>query len=85
MTPPPSVVPVPASTSAAASQFPDVTGLGARDALAVLSRLGLTAQLYGSGLVVDQSPAAGEPLDSGVTVVLTLERRVDGTATAEAP
>jgi cell division protein FtsI (penicillin-binding protein 3) len=85
VTPPPSIVPVPASASASASLFPDVTGLGARDALAVLSRLGVTAQLHGSGLVVDQSPAAGEPLDSGVTVVLTLERRVDGTASAEAP
>jgi hypothetical protein len=85
VTPPPSVVPVPASASASASPFPDVTGLGARDALAVLSRLGLTPQLRGSGLVVEQSPAPGEPIDSGVTVVLTLERRVDRVESTEAP
>jgi len=82
--PPPSLVPVPATSSTSASQFPDVTGLSARDALAVMSRLGLTAQLRGSGVVVDQSPAPGEPLDSGVTVVLTLERRLDRVST-EAP
>jgi membrane peptidoglycan carboxypeptidase len=85
VTPPPSLVPVPATASTSASQFPDVTGLSARDALAVMSRLGLTAQLRGSGLVVDQSPAPGEPLDSGVAVVLTLERRVDRVVNIEAP
>jgi cell division protein FtsI (penicillin-binding protein 3) len=85
VTPPPSLVPVPATASISASQFPDVTGLSAREALAVISRLGLTAQLRGSGLVVDQSPAPGEPLDSGVAVVLTLERRVDRVVNTEAP
>jgi cell division protein FtsI/penicillin-binding protein 2 len=85
VTPPPSVVPVPPSANGSASPFPDVTGLGAREALAVLSRLGLTAQLRGSGLVVEQSPAPGEPIDSGVTVVLTLERRVDRVESTEAP
>jgi membrane peptidoglycan carboxypeptidase len=85
VTPPPSLVPVPATANTSASQFPDVTGLSARDALAVLSRLGLTAQLHGSGLVVDQSPAPGEPLESGVAVVLTLERRVDRVVSTEAP
>ena len=75
---------MPASTISA-SHFPDVTGLSARDALAVMSRFGLTAQLRGSGLVVDQSPAPGEPLDFGVSVVLTLERRVDGVVSTEAP
>ncbi|HEU4692478.1 MAG TPA: penicillin-binding protein, partial [Vicinamibacterales bacterium] len=85
VTPPPSLVPVPATSSSSASQFPDLTGLSARDALAVMSRLGLAAQLRGSGLVVDQSPAPGEPLDSGVAVVLTLERRVDRGVNTEAP
>jgi membrane peptidoglycan carboxypeptidase len=83
-TPPPSLVHVPVSASAPAS-FPDVTGLSARDALAVMSRLGLTAQLRGSGLVVEQSPAPGEPIAPGATVVLILERRVDRVATADAP
>jgi beta-lactam-binding protein with PASTA domain len=59
--------------------------LSARDALAVMSRLGLTAQLRGSGLVVEQSPAPGEPIAPGATVVLILERRVDRVATADAP
>jgi cell division protein FtsI (penicillin-binding protein 3) len=85
VTPPPSLVPVPATSSSSASQFPDLTGLSARDALAVMSRLGLAAQLRGSGLVVDQSPAPGEPLDAGVTVVLTLARRVDRVANTDAP
>jgi beta-lactam-binding protein with PASTA domain len=47
--------------------------------------MGLTAHLRGTGLVVEQSPAAGEPLDSDSTVVLTLERRVDRVASTEAP
>ena len=58
----------------------------ARSRSACCAALGCTAQLRGAGLVVDQWPAPGTPLDSGVTVVLTLERRpVDRVASAEAP
>jgi membrane peptidoglycan carboxypeptidase len=70
----------------AVSTFPDLTGMSAREALNVLARLGYTARLRGAGLVVDQSPAPGAPLDSDATAVLTLERRLpDELANAEAP
>ena len=68
------------------SQVPDLTGLSAREALRMLAALGCTAQLRGTGLVVDQWPAPGTALDSGVTVVLTLGRRpAERVASAEAP
>jgi cell division protein FtsI (penicillin-binding protein 3) len=74
------------AVSASPSQVPDLTGLSAREALAILTRLGCAAQLRGAGLVVDQWPAAGSPLDSGATVVLTLARRpIERIASAEAP
>ncbi len=73
------------STGTGTSEFPDLTGLSAREALRVLARLGFTAQLRGTGLVVDQIPPPGSPLDADVTVVLTLERRPDRLASAEAP
>jgi len=59
----------------AGSSFPDLTGLGAREALAMLSRLGYTARLQGAGLVVDQWPGPGSALDPSETVVLRLARR----------
>ena len=68
------------------SQVPDLTGLSAREALRMLVALGCTAQLRGTGLVVDQWPAPGTALDSGVSVVLTLGRRpAERVASAEAP
>jgi cell division protein FtsI (penicillin-binding protein 3) len=57
--------------SGQAGVFPDLTGMGAREALRVLARLGLTAKLEGTGLVEDQEPAAGTPIDAS-TVVATL-------------
>jgi cell division protein FtsI (penicillin-binding protein 3) len=53
---------------------PDVTGLGAREALRVLLKRGLRARLSGDGIVVAQVPAAGEPLEPGTTCRLTLDR-----------
>jgi beta-lactam-binding protein with PASTA domain len=38
---------------------PNVVGLSARQALAVFARLGLTAQLRGTGFVISQEPASG--------------------------
>jgi hypothetical protein len=71
---PPSIIPIggPAGSTAL---FPDVTGMSARDALRTLARLGLSARLRGTGLVVGQQPAAGTPIDSRVTVLLRLERQ----------
>ncbi|HZL93883.1 MAG TPA: penicillin-binding protein, partial [Vicinamibacterales bacterium] len=74
------------AASASTSQVPDLTGLSAREAVATLTRLGCAAQVRGAGLVVDQWPAAGSPLDSSATVVLTLARRpIERIASAEAP
>jgi cell division protein FtsI/penicillin-binding protein 2 len=53
---------------------PDVTGLGAREAIRVLLKRGLRARLSGDGVVVAQVPAAGEPLEPGTTCRLTLDR-----------
>jgi cell division protein FtsI (penicillin-binding protein 3) len=57
-----------------ASVFPDLTGLSARDAVRVLARLGLAARVHGRGVVVEQHPSAGEPLDSSGAATLWLGR-----------
>jgi cell division protein FtsI (penicillin-binding protein 3) len=59
-----------------ASLVPDLRGMSARDALRTLAKLGMGARLRGKGLVVEQTPAAGTPLDRGVTCTLVLEREV---------
>jgi cell division protein FtsI (penicillin-binding protein 3) len=53
---------------------PDVRGLGAREAVRRLARLGLVARLTGDGIVIDQDPAAGTPLAPGRACRLWLER-----------
>jgi membrane peptidoglycan carboxypeptidase len=69
-----------------AEVFPDLTGLSAREATAILTRLGYTARLRGAGLVVEQTPEPGAPLESSTTAVLTLERRAaDLESSAGAP
>ena len=80
------LVPLTDTVSTSTSEVPDLTGLSAREALSVLARLGCTAQLRGGGLVAAQWPPPGTPLDTSMSVVLTLERRpVDDAAGAEAP
>ncbi len=54
--------------------MPDVTGLGARDATRVLTQLGLTVRPRGTGVVVTQFPAAGEPIEPGTVTQLHLDR-----------
>jgi membrane peptidoglycan carboxypeptidase len=44
---------------------PDVVGLSARQALVVFARLGLTAQLRGTGFVISQEPAPGTAVRPG--------------------
>ena len=41
-----------------------------------VTRLGMTARLRGAGIVVDQQPSPGSPIERGTTATLTLERRV---------
>jgi cell division protein FtsI (penicillin-binding protein 3) len=55
--------------------FPDLTGMSARDALRVLAQLGMTARLQGTGVVTQQYPPPGEPIESASTVVLKLGRQ----------
>jgi len=70
----PNVVAIPASMTE--TGLPDLRGMSAREALRELARLGLTARMQGIGVVVDQSPVAGSPLEPGGTCTLVLNRRV---------
>lgn len=71
---PPRIVPL-GGSAAAITEFPDLTGMSARDVVRVLAQLGLTAKVRGTGVVTQQHPRAGEPIESVSTVVLTLERQ----------
>jgi cell division protein FtsI (penicillin-binding protein 3) len=67
----PAVVPLGAGAD---TGLPDLSGLSARDALRELARLGLTARIEGTGVVVRQHPPAGAPLEPGGTATLVLDR-----------
>jgi len=54
--------------------LPDLRGLSAREALRVLTKIGLTARLSGNGVVASQQPAPGTPIEPGMSCVLKLER-----------
>jgi cell division protein FtsI (penicillin-binding protein 3) len=56
--------------------MPDVTGLSAREAVRVLTRIGLTVRPRGAGVVARQTPPAGEPIDPGSWTLLELQRTV---------
>ena len=70
----PNVVTIPATMTE--TGLPDLRGMSAREALRELARLGLTARMEGTGVVVDQNPVAGSPLEPGATCTLVLNRRV---------
>jgi cell division protein FtsI (penicillin-binding protein 3) len=70
----PVVIPTLARTGGQAV-MPDVRGLSARDAVRVLSDLGLTVDLLGSGIVTGQTPVAGQPVASGESSHLELLKR----------
>jgi len=55
--------------------LPDLRGLSARDALRELARLGLTARMAGAGVVIEQDPAPGTPIEPGGACTLLLNRR----------
>lgn len=52
---------------------PDVTGMGARDAVFLLESRGLRVKLRGRGHVIQQSYPAGKPTSKGAECILTLE------------
>lgn len=54
--------------------MPDMTGASGREALRVLTELGLHVRLEGSGVVVTQSIQPGQPLERGASCVLWLAR-----------
>ncbi len=54
--------------------MPDLRGLSAREAVRVLTRLGLPAHVRGSGVVVAQKPAAGAAIDETAGCELWLDR-----------
>lgn len=60
--------------------MPDVRGLGARKALRIVARLGLTARLRGDGIVVTQSPEPGTPVERGAACELRLRRQMPAPA-----
>lgn len=69
----PTVVPMPANMED--TGLPDLRGMSAREALHELARLGLTARMQGAGIVVEQDPPAGTPIEAGATCTLVLNRK----------
>jgi cell division protein FtsI (penicillin-binding protein 3) len=60
--------------------FPDLRGLSAREALHALAQLGMTPKVRGHGQVTAQDPAAGSPIDIGITATLWLDRQTAAAA-----
>ena len=56
--------------------MPDVTGLSVREAVRVLTNVGLTVRPRGAGFVARQTPTAGEPIDQGSWTLLELQQAV---------
>ncbi len=54
--------------------MPDLVGLSAREALRRVARLGVSAKVQGSGLVVAQYPEAGQTVAVGGACTLMLDR-----------
>jgi cell division protein FtsI (penicillin-binding protein 3) len=53
--------------------IPDVTGMGAKDAVYLLERRGLKVRLHGRGAVKSQSYPAGRDIVAGSECILTLK------------
>ncbi|NVO20067.1 MAG: transpeptidase family protein [Bacteroidetes bacterium] len=60
------------SLDASAHSIPNVTGMGARDAIYLLEKLGLHVRMTGIGLVRKQSLAPGSTATEGNTILLEL-------------
>ena len=54
--------------------MPDVRGVSAREALRLLGAVGLSMRVEGTGVVVTQLPAPGEPFERGAWGLLRLSR-----------
>src|SRR5262245_22256105 len=75
--------PLPAAEMEAAGSFseaaivevPDLRGKSMRTALTEVSKLGLQLGTFGSGLVLEQSPAPSSKVEPGSKVMIKLSRR----------
>jgi membrane peptidoglycan carboxypeptidase len=65
--------------------MPDLTGLPAREAVRIMTKIGLTVRVAGSGFVVRQSPAAGAPVDAGGRGTVELRRTLSTRVTEDEP
>jgi cell division protein FtsI (penicillin-binding protein 3) len=54
--------------------LPELRGLGGREALRMLAKLGLSARVSGDGVVLEQDPPAGTPVEPGANCRLALGR-----------
>ena len=57
-------------------RLPELRGLSGREAMRVLARLGIGVRISGDGLVVDQFPLPGTPVDPGAWCRLSLSRSI---------
>jgi cell division protein FtsI (penicillin-binding protein 3) len=80
----PAIVALAGGAGGTGALFPDLRGLGARDALRMLARMGMTARVLGGGVVVEQEPAAGSLIERGSVATLKLGRELTDTAAAGA-
>ena len=71
---PPSFILAPTPGHGTGPVVPDLTGVGARDAIQALARLGLAPTIEGDGVVVNQEPPPGTPIAGGLPCRLTLAR-----------
>jgi cell division protein FtsI (penicillin-binding protein 3) len=71
---------VPALASAAAGQIvlPELRGLSLREAVRILMRLGVTPRVAGEGVVIEQNPLPGSPVEPGGACRLALGRLAPG-------
>jgi cell division protein FtsI (penicillin-binding protein 3) len=70
----PAIVTLAGAAPGSVSLVPDLRGLSARDALRMLAALGMTARLDGAGVVVEQDPLPGSPIERGTQARLRLGR-----------
>ena len=65
--------------------MPDLRGLSGREALRLLSKIGMTARMTGDGFVVDQAPLPGAAVLRGDACTLKLGRHVLAAGTGGTP
>jgi cell division protein FtsI (penicillin-binding protein 3) len=77
-TTPLTIVPMGSPAGGGQIVIPELRGLSGREALRVLSRLGVVPRIAGNGVVTEQEPAAGTPLEFGGVCRLSLGKPAPG-------